>query len=794
MKKIMKSSYDPQKALNLEGERVDPFFYDQPPFEFIEDLKSPYYKSKPKGYNTREKEDGEASANGIFIDEGDFAKNELLSSAINAFKTFSDLYEISGNRYPVILKKLDTGVREWHKIVVEEKKTTVYANDVEGVRRAIYYIEGELTAGEGAFLKTGETERTPIIKERITRGFFSPTNRPPKLGDELLDEIDYYPEGFLERLARDATNGIWIYTSFKQLLRSAYFERNGEECDRRIEKLREVVKKCARYGVKVYLLAIEPAYLLDEEAESHSYMTGGHTPGGHYAICVSTKEGRDYLMQSVEDLFRLVPDLGGYIDITAGERVTSCASFLQTHSTCPRCKKKSIGSLLAETAGIIKEAMKRAGSDAEFISWTYGHKLWADEDIREYVRNCDTDIAMMQNFEEYAYEEQLGKIREGKDYWLSFPGPGELFKNTGEEAIKHGKKLYAKMQVCCSHELATVPYIPAPGLIFDKFRGAYEYGVTGVVECWYFGNYPSVMSRAAGELAFYSDFKDKDAFLKRLAAIYYGRSLADQVSLAWRHFEEGYRNYPLNIMFSYYGPMHDGVVWELQLKPKDTYLPRAWLLIDKPDGDRIHEALWYGHTLDEAIALAEKINESWKRGLSALPLSKENEMSTLADALGILFASGENVLKFYKLRRDLGVGVKNPKDTLLSMRSIVENEIENSTRMAALAEKDKRLGYNSEAEGFKFFPKKLKSRVEQLKTLLKTEFPEIEERINRGEAPLEFYLGLDGGKYPDETYFIVGGEGEWRYIPESNHRFSIDTDESFVTVRIEAKTKGNVIL
>ena len=794
MAKTVKSSYDPSKALSLEGERIDPFYYEQPPLEFIEELKKPYYTARPESFGRRDARADEVSVDGIYVDAADFSEDELIETALSDFKYFSELYGIGGDRYPVLLKKRDTGIFESYEIAVEETATVIYAGDTEGIRRAIYFIEGEITAREGAFLALGTTKRAPVIKERITRGFFSPTNRPPKLGDELLDDVDYYPEGFLDRLAHDGTNGIWIYTSFKQLLRSAHFERNGEECDRRIEKLRGVVKKCARYGVKVYLLAIEPAYLVDVEAESHSYMTGGHVPAGHYAICVSSEAGREYLMTSVEDLFRLVPDLGGYIDITTGERVTSCVSFPDAHRTCPRCSKKSAGALLAETAGIIKEAMRRAGVGAEFISWTYGHKLWANDDIREYVRKCDTDVAIMQNFEEFAYAEQLGEVRQGKDYWLSFPGPGELFKVTGEEARAHGKKLFAKMQVCCSHELASVPYIPTPGLIFEKFGGAYEYGVTGVVECWYFGNYPSVMSRAAGELAFYSDFSDKAAFLKRLAAICYGESRADAVAEAWRHFEEGYRNYPLNIMFSYYGPMHDGVAWELQLKPKDNYLPRAWLLLDKPDGDRIHEALWYGHTLDEAITLAERINESWARGLEALPLPDGDEMRTLSEALGILFSSGERILRFYKLRRDLGMREGDPVHILREMRALVNEEIEASTRMAALGERDKRLGYNSEAEGFKFFPRKLHSRCEQLRALLETEFPEIEERVARGEAPLEFYLGRENGAYPDSTYFIKSGEGEWRNIPESGHRFRLMLDKDHLTVEIDARDTAPVIL
>jgi hypothetical protein len=89
-----------------------------------------------------------------------------------------------------------------------------------------------------------------------------------------------------------------------------------------------------------------------------------------------------------------------------------------------------------------------------------------------------------------------------------------MFKSTAEFAKKYGKTLYAKTQVCCSHEVASVPYIPVPGNLFDKYKAMHALGVKGVMQCWYFGNYPSLMNKAAGELAFLNDFSDKEAFLE----------------------------------------------------------------------------------------------------------------------------------------------------------------------------------------------------------------------------------------------------------------------------------------
>ena len=780
------------KNLFIGSERIDPFYYDQPTLEFIDELKRPLHEAKPSWFGRKNKKHGEANVFGMYLDRGDFQNEALLCSAYEDFLRFLEIYEISGTSYPVKIEKINTDTYESYEINISDKETVIKAGDTEGVRRAIIYLEDEIRRSEGAFLPLGNIRKKPWIKSRITRGFFSPTNRAPKFGDELFDDIDYYPDEYLNRLAHDGANGIWIYTSFRALLTSDFFPEYGEGSEKRIKKLKNVVEKCARYGIKVYVFAIEPMHIVDDIAKAHSDLTGAkNTEFGQHAICLSTEKGRAYLLEAVEKLFTLIPDLGGYIDITSGERLTSCASFPNYFNSCPRCSKRPIGEMLAETTKIIKEGMRRAGTDARFVSWTYGHKNWQKNDILDYVEKCDTDTVLMQNFEENSYAEQLGKVREGKDYWLSHIGPGELFKLTANKAKQTNRTMYAKMQICCSHEVASVPYIPTPGLIFEKYKKAREYDCSGIMQGWYFGNYPSVMSKAAGELSFSDDFKNKEEFIERLASIYYGDSASKKVASAWKLFEEGYSNYPLNIMFSYYGPMHDSVVWQLYLKPHDYYLPRSWQLIDEPNGDRIHEALWQGHTLEETLILCERLVDSWNTGMQMLLISENDEGYTVAHALCLLFKSGKNILKFYKLRRDLGVGEGEPTELLFKMRDIVKEEILNSKEMITVCEKDKRIGYHSEAEGFKFFPKKLRYRISKLEELLETEFREVEERIKTGLSPLEFYQGMNNGKYFDSSYFMNSSES--RCFGKNSHAFEVNYDSDNLILKINAKTKEKCV-
>ncbi|MBN2309389.1 MAG: hypothetical protein JXR94_10485, partial [Candidatus Hydrogenedentes bacterium] len=69
------------------------------------------------------------------------------------------------------------------------------------------------------------------------------------------------------------------------------------------------------------------------------------------------------------------------------------------------------------------------------------------------------------------------------------------------------------------------------------------------------------------------------------------------------------------------------------------------------------------------------------------------------------------------------------------LRGIVEGEMAHSTSMIALCEQNAFLGFHAEAEGYKYFPDKLRWRIELLNRLLDTEFVEAAEAIAAGQAP-----------------------------------------------------------
>jgi hypothetical protein len=641
---------------------------------------------------------------------------------------------------------------------------------------------------DGPFLPIGVIDRHPWLKNRISRCFFGPIKRPPLNRDELMDDIDYYPDPYLDRLAHEGVNGLWLTIRFRDLCETALTEA-PPNAEKRLAKLRRTVDKCLRYGIKTWVFCIEPSGFSSDDPLLAKYpeLRGAPDGGGGYCFCPGSDTADRYLYESTHWLFSQVPGLGGLINISYGERPTTCLSSIHGDSgepvDCPRCGRHFRWQILHRCLGAMRSGMHDANPNADLISWFYMPHAGTHPDwMFDIAGHMPEGVVLQYNFESGALETQAGKLRSGGDYWLSHVGPSANFARIADRAVHAGTSLSAKLQVGCSHEVATIPFVPVPGLLYRKFKKMRQLGCSHVMQCWYFGNYPGVMNRAAGALGFEAFADSEDAFLARLARPEWGDA-ADTVVKVWRHLAEGYAHYPLTNMFQYYGPMHDGVVWPLFLTPALKPLAPTWLTTPYPSGDTIGECL-DTFTLPEALSLCNKMSEQWQQGtalfLSLRPQFQNNPELLrdidLAEALGIQFKSGCNILSFYYLRSLLiNRRTPTPLDALDAMRLLVEDEIGHSKRMIELCEQDSRLGFHSESEAYKYHPAKLRWRIEQLQQLLTTEFPEMRHLLESGGHMPDWVPGR-------ATYHC--GEG---WIQGVNFRWRIDEQDKNLVFNAECQ-------
>lgn len=736
---------------------------------FIRDLTAPLWTGHH--WTPRPPRPGEADLRaGVEVHSALADPEGLLATAFADVAAFAGAGGIPvGTGYPIRVVPAPLA-GEAFRATVAPGGCQIEAGTLEGVRRALFWVEDECLRAGGPFLPLGEHSRTPRVLRRISRCFFGPIKRPPRWRDELMDDEDYYPENYLNRLAHEGINGLWLTIEFRDLCPTTLTPEYGRTAERRLAKLRRTVEACRRYGIRIYVFCIEPRAWSPEDAailERHPELGRGGTGWDRRRLfCPFSDAAAQYLREAVGGLFRAVPHLGGLIDISHGERPTTCLSALSATGEgriqCPVCSRKQPWEILHATLVPMEQALHAAAPDADLISWLYMPQPQGPvkPDLAPWVyeipEHMPPGVILQFNFESGVRREVFGKTLMGGDYWLSNPGPSERFERVAVAARRGGTPVSAKIQTGCSHEVATVPFVPIPGMIYRKFAAMHRLGVSASMLCWYFGNYPGVMNEAAGELSFEPFPRGEAEFLRRLAARWWGAD-ADTVAEAWRQMAEGYENYPLTNLFQYYGPMHDGPVWPLHLVPQDAPLSPTWLLASPvtrepwpPSGDRIGEAFGECLTLDEVVELCRRLAEGWDRGAAALLAiaprwrhSRERLLDiVLAEALGIQFRSGYHILLFYQLReRMLRRTDPGRAELLAQMEQILHRELDADERLLELCAQDSRLGFHSEAEGYKYYPARIRWRMDRLRDVLERDVPAAAEAIRRGEMLFPEYTG-----------------------------------------------------
>ena len=642
------------------------------------------------------------------------------------------------------------GCESYRIDVAGDGTATITTEDDEGLRRARYYYQDRVRAGDLA-----PCVRKPWVRNRIARCFFGPIKRPPLDRDELMDDVDYYPEPYLDRLAHEGINGLWITVEWRDLAETSFTARSPD-APRRLAKLRRTIERCRAFGIKTWIFCIEPRLCRpgDPLLRNHPELFGSTRPDGAL-LCPLQPAAQRYVEESVRDIFAQAPGLGGLLMISHGERPTTCLSEFDPvtgrfRGNCPRCAGAEPWRIHWETASAVMRGIRAAGSDAEYVSWFYHPQVRPERAdwSADVARHLPDGVTLAYNFESGAVREQLGRVRHGGDYWLSFAGPAEGFRQVADAGREAGARIGAKIQAGCSHEIATVPFVPVPGLLYRKYKAMRELGVSTVLQSWYFGNAPGIMNQAAGELSFDAFDDDEPTFLRRLAAPYWGTDAA-LVASVWRQLSDAYAEYPLSNDVQYYGPFHAGPAWPLLPDVFLAPLARTWKPHDPPSGDAIGECL-ENHTIEEACLLAERMAEGARvrtpdgaDALAALASRWSGDFERMRDigvmrALALQFRSGADIFAFYRDRATALFESRVHGDAAAACAAVrrmgeaVAREEAVTRELLPLAKADSRLGFHSEAEAHQYHPAKLEWRLGEL-ARTKARLAEIDTALARGE-------------------------------------------------------------
>ncbi len=748
----------------------------------IDDLKSPLWTMhdwEPKTPNNLQAD----LSKGVNLKKNFPDPGGHLESAYEDLLTFLSAGDVPADSDGYVIETLTKNDLEGEafRLEINIKGCRILAGGTEGIRRGIFHLEDEMLRQRAPFLPLGTVEKEPVIQRRISRCYFAPTKHLPRMLDELMDDEDYYPVNYLNRLAHEGVNGLWLNVIyFRDLVSTKYTPEAGKDADKRLEKLRQIVDKCLRYGIKIYIFTIEPHAWGDNPPMQYDIHTlsdypemGGHKSRGYVNFCPFSESSQNYLYESVNKIFKAVPGLGGMINISHGERPTTCLSAVYSTDdykgkiNCPICSKKKPWEILYSSTSAMERGMHDAAPDAELISWLYmpqpqryvtGAPYSLGEWVYDIPAHTPEGVILQFNFESGVTRQEFGKLLVGGDYWISNPGPSSRFEDIANVARENETRVSAKIQTGNSHELASVPFVPVPSLFYRKFSAMHKLGVTHTMLCWLHGGYPGIMNKLVGLLSMEPLPSDENMFLHQLASIYWKKEDVSKVVEAWKHFSDGYENYPLTNMFQYYGPMHDGPVWPLLLKPADAQLSPSWRIFSSPlksfppSGDRIGECIGEILTLEETVELTKRMTTSWDKGLEIFNTLEKDYLNDherildigMARALGIQFRSGYNILNFYLLREKLlRMEGMERLDLLKQLEEIIHEELETDKQLIELCEKDSRLGFHSEAEGYKYFPEKIRWRMQQLRSVLDKDIPEFKKQIRDDKLLFPEYTGKE---------------------------------------------------
>jgi hypothetical protein len=613
---------------------------------------------------------------------------------------------VDPNEPHVLLKvQPEHGLRaESHHIRVLPGRIEITAVDGAGLLRGLQWIQHQMMQNRGPCVAVGSTQRRTKIELRYVYSYFG------VFGDPLTEpELDPYPDELLEALSELGINGVWLHSVLYQLVPFDHAPELSTGWERRIEGLRKLTERAAKYGIGVYLYYNEPrAMPLSFFRDRPEWM--GHVEGNHACLCTSHPEVQQYLQDSTARLFREVPELAGIFTITMSENLTNCYSRTASPS-CPRCNKRLPEKVAAEVIRCIAAGARSVKPDARIICWLWGWN-WPLEQVKNGIRQLPAGVAVMCTSEEGMPTNVGGVENRVIDYAMSVAGPGEKARACWQTALACGMTAAAKVQLNITWECSAVPFLPVYELIEQHLTRLQDSGVTALQLSWTPGGYPSLNLELAS--AYYWETsdnapnvadKDREAdefsVSAALFARKFGKVAGQAVIKASRQFSSAFREFPFHIEVLYHAPQNFGPANLLYWQPTGYRATMIGFPYDDLEG-------WRGNYPPDIFAAQfRKLAEGWQAGVRTLLDSRStvdepyceayDEMIRIASAAGAHFQSAANQIEFVICRdqwlaSESEAAQHRAKSRLLEL---VDDEIRVTRELLAHVRADSRIGFEA---------------------------------------------------------------------------------------------------
>ena len=483
-----------------------------------------------------------------------------------------------------------------------------------------------------------------------------------------IDSEEYLPDEQLIAYQKLGINGIWTQAILSQLTPYPFDPSVSEGYEARLERVRAMTERLAKYGIKLYLYLNEPRGMPLAFFEKHPELMG-HQREDDAALCVSTSEVQNYLKDSVEALCRAVPQLGGIFTITKSENLTNCYSKSAPTTNCPRCKDKTLPEVIATVIQCLYEGVRRVSDDIKVFAWSWAWYEYA----KDIIPRLPKGVILISQSEKKIPCEFGGVRTEVRDYSMSIIGPGDYARAEWATAKSCGLEIGVKVQINTTWEASTVPAIPVSPSIEEHIRRLQYDGIEHLLLSWTLGGYPCNNIAAAAKY-FYESCS--------------GHTESPELYEAEKQFVRAFSEFPFDINVLYRGPQNAGpstLLFEKSTGYNSTMTCYAYDSLER----------WRGiYPLDVFEGQLRKLCDAWEIGLKMIPEGNESEIAVMAKATYCLFKSSLNQTRFICARDE-----ERYADAVIEAKE----ELEISREMFKLMNKNAAIGY--EAANHYYFSK-----------------------------------------------------------------------------------------
>ena len=551
---------------------------------------------------------------------------------------------------------------------------------------------------------------------------------------------DIYNEARLESLVSLGFNGIWVRLVFRRLLKNPNYPEFGDQAED-LDKINNVIAMAAKQKIKVYAYIQEPLGLpeKDEFWKKHPNMGGAtykhqdpftYKPERMKAMCVSSPEVRKYLKESSAQLLTALPGLGGIITITASEFISHCYSkyYIKTQShhgdsksaplRCVRCAKRKPAEIVVEILNNLREGMDVVDTRTPLLAWNWSWHMYEDDPQSELIGKLLPGIVLLIDFERGG-EKTNGSNKNTivEEYSLSYAGPSERFLKSYKLCGEKGKKIYAKLQIGTTHEIATVANLPLIGNLYEKAKAMKDLKIDGFLGCWNFGLEPSLNLRAFNYFLSNECSPDKTTAMRDLALLEFPQTEPSLIISAWDFFEKAFDLYPFSVSFLYFSPINYSLILPFTQDPlSGNKMGRSWVMDDRGD-DLAQSCNPFSAT--EIIERLTQMCLIWERGLSIFETAlKANSSKSLFEEVHTIWAiylslrSCCNFHKLYLLKKE------SPHVKASEFRELIKDELKVVTEAIPVYSADSRQGFHQECSEYMITVKALTDKKRTLEGMV----------------------------------------------------------------------------